>query len=190
MMMLFFFFAAAVAQSTTCETGKIDINGGTLPLTCEPKCKTPAASASADICEDTTLKCVLISDANKAELNKFSPIVTDKVAGLTGRFCKKESPRCFKATGTEAAATTQLGKCENKDCVKQADGTTACTETAATEDCFCKKPKGSSGLSSGAIAGIVIGSIIGVAALSVGGYFLYKHLTKSKKVRAHKKKKA
>jgi heme oxygenase len=36
-------------------------------------------------------------------------------------------------------------------------------------------------LSAGAIAGIVIGVLIFVAGASVGGYFLYKHLSKKKK---------
>jgi flagellar basal body-associated protein FliL len=36
-------------------------------------------------------------------------------------------------------------------------------------------------LSGGAIAGIVIGVIIFLAGAGVGGYFLYKHLSKKKK---------
>jgi len=45
------------------------------------------------------------------------------------------------------------------------------------------------GLSGGAIAGIVIGVIIFLAGAGVGGYFLYKHLSKKKKGKAGKSKK-
>lgn len=185
MMMLFYLFAIAL---TTCPAGEIDSDGTTAGDQCQKTCGDDKDGKGT--CGAGHI-CVEEGSANSLDEKKISVAVSKSTANPPTTFCKPEKPRCFKAEGEEKTAKDQLKKCANTNCLSTSTGNAACTITTSGNDCYCNKPivADDGKLSAGAIAGIVIGSIIGVAALSVGGYFLYKHLTKSKKGgRAHKKK--
>jgi hypothetical protein len=78
------------------------------------------------------------------------------------------------------------GTCDAKT-KKKAD-TTVCSKTTCDKTECCVAGDAKKKLSGGAIAGIVIGVIAFCALAGVGGYFLYKHLSKKKSKPAGSKK--
>jgi hypothetical protein len=118
------------------------------------------------------------------------PNPDDPYKCCTGKDGACAKPTCDKAT--QIKDPEDGGKC----CTK--DGTSCKTPTCKEEDkkiinpadrglcCMMdkddkKKCEAKGGLTGGQIAGIVIGVILFLAGAGVGGYFLYKHLSKKKK---------
>jgi len=175
MMILLCLFAAAAARNgAPCPSNATlwNISNNSTEI-CREKCKTTAAAASK--CDEGL--CVLIDAANYLDSTKPTPPVSNKTS-LKDRFCKTGEPKwCAIPKDDNAKAT--WGCPEKQHCTKT-DGKTACdkkSDVAKAGECKCMP---NTGLSAGAIAGIVIGSIVLAAGLGVGGYFLYKHLTKNK----------
>lgn len=185
MMILFALFAAAAARNGTACTGtnaaKWNIAEATASKeVCMEKCENKTQNIKSTC---ATGICVLIDADNALDATKVTAEVADK-SSVLDRFCKIQNKWCaITASADTADLKTKWGCGEEENCMK-ADGSAVCEQKAASSPaekvCMCQKKSG--GLSAGAIAGIVIGTIVGVAALSVGGYFLYKHLTKNKDV--------
>jgi len=193
MMIFFTLFVSAVLSESADSKAKSDCPEGLKEFKkgdkkkCAKPCGAPASDGDKGKCEANHV-CVSQTEDKSYTQEKQDPVEKAGTDVAPTTFCKLLLPRCAKSDDAQVKCAT-----EGDTCVKVTDGKTECDAgTTKSDACFCKPkataPAGGSGgagetggLGGGAIAGIVIGSLVGVAALAVGGYFLYKHCSKKSK---------